>query len=59
MDLISPYSVMADSDIKVMRISKMIAKDAFNSPCRYYKKLIQSSMESAHAGVSVLRVKAA
>ena len=56
--LISPYSNMAESFIKIMRINEMITTQrsfdcSTNSPCQYQRKCIGKSMENMDADVRV------
>ena len=60
--LISPYSNLAESFIKVMRIKEMITTQRSfhcetNSPCQYQRKCLKKSMENVDTDVRVSRVK--
>ena len=56
--LISPYSNISESFIKIMRTKEMIATwrvfdCSTNSPCQYWRKCIDESMENVDTGVRV------
>ena len=61
--LISPYSIIPESNIKVMRIKEMIANSrsswldwCTNSPRQYQRKCIENSMENIYSDVGFSRV---
>ena len=61
--LISPYSIIPESNIKVMRKKEMIANSrsswldwCTNSPRQYQRKCIENSMENKHSDVGFSRV---
>ena len=61
--LISPYSIIPESNIKVMRIKEMIANSrsswldwCTNSPRQYQRRCIENSMENIHSDVGFSRV---
>ena len=55
---ISPYSVTAEANVKVMRMKKMITNYSsfgyqINPPCQYHNKCKESSMENMYTDVRV------
>ena len=56
--LISPYSNISESFIKIMRTKEMIATwrvfdRSTNSPCQYWRKCIEQSVENVDTDVRV------